>query len=230
MHGNDAGLADFMAGWDWVNTSERVTATSAVIGLTNFGERPVESTRLAEVLDVPVDEAEARARQWGWPGTRVEDGLIIVQIGDRRFGVTGCAGDIFYYTPLVRPSLQVEETCPVTGTLIRIVFIPSGVGHVDHAGAVMPMPDPNDDLTVHVQGGRRRGDRCQRLRERAPLLFRRGGSKMGRRPPRQPRLPDQAGMGPEHLSRLAGPNVGRAESPRLITGQPSGQTRRVSPC
>ena len=48
--------------------------TYAVIGLTNFGERPVESTRLAEVLDRPVNEAEALARQWGWPGTRVAAG------------------------------------------------------------------------------------------------------------------------------------------------------------
>ena len=68
---------------------------------------------------MPVGEAEALTRQWGWPGTRVEDGLITVnperatsatrrqvQVGDRRFGVTGCAGDIFWATPLVRPSLQ----------------------------------------------------------------------------------------------------------------------------
>src|SRR6266536_560741 len=47
----------------------------AVIGLTNFGEHPVQSTRLAEVLGRPVSKAEALARRWGWPGTRVEDGL-----------------------------------------------------------------------------------------------------------------------------------------------------------
>jgi hypothetical protein len=122
-HDNDASLADFTAECGRSITDERVTVGLAVIGLTNFGERPVPSTRLAEVLGRPVSEAEALARQWGWPGTRVEDGLITVnperakstarrhvRIGDRRFGVTGCAPDIFTYAPLVRPSLQVEET------------------------------------------------------------------------------------------------------------------------
>jgi alkylmercury lyase len=128
-----------------------------VIGLTNFGERPVPSTRLAEVLGRPVNEAEALARQWGWPGTRVEDGLITVnperaksatrrqvQIGDRRFGVTGCASDIFGAAPLVRPSLQLEETCPATGTPIRIVFTPSRVESVEPAGAVVAVLSPQE--------------------------------------------------------------------------------------
>jgi alkylmercury lyase len=123
-----------------------------VIGLTNFGERPIPSTRLAEILGRPVGEAEALARQRGWPGTRAEDGVITVnpehgrsaarrhvRVGDRRSGVTGCGCDIFYYAPLVRPSLQVEETCPATGTPIRLVFTPGGVESVDPEGAVVPM-------------------------------------------------------------------------------------------
>ena len=149
---NNATLADFTAG---ANTPEWVTVTYAVIGLTNFGEKPVPSTRLAKVLGRPVAEAEALARQWGWPGTRAEDGLISVKperaksaarrqvrIGDRRFGMTGCALDIFYYAPLVHPFLQVEETCPVTGTPIRITFTPGGVERVDPGGAVVAMPHP----------------------------------------------------------------------------------------
>jgi alkylmercury lyase len=159
-HGNDAGPAGVPAGCGRTGTGdldERVTVTCAVIGLTNFGERPVPSTRLAEVLGRPVSEAEAMARQWGWPGTQVADGLITVsperarsatrrhvQIGDRRFGVTGCAGDIFWAAPLVRPSLQLEETCPATGTPIRIVFTPSGVEHAEPAGAVMAIVDPEE--------------------------------------------------------------------------------------
>jgi hypothetical protein len=61
-----------------------------------------------------------------------------VRIGDRRFGVTGCAGDIFYYAPLVRPSLHVEEACPATGTPIRLVFTSGRVESVDPTGAVVP--------------------------------------------------------------------------------------------
>jgi hypothetical protein len=77
-HGNDAGLTGFTAKCGGSIAGERVTIGLAVIGLTNFGERPVPATRLAEVLGRPVGEAEALARQWGWPGTRVEDGLITV--------------------------------------------------------------------------------------------------------------------------------------------------------
>jgi ClpX C4-type zinc finger len=79
-HGNDAGLDDFLAKWDLAKpeTVELVRGGMAVIGLTNFGEHPVQSTRLAEVLGRPASEAEALTRQWGWPGTRVEDGLITV--------------------------------------------------------------------------------------------------------------------------------------------------------
>ena len=158
-HHNDACLADFMTGWRRITTDDTAgqhTTAFALIGLTNFGERPVLSTRLAEVLGLSVSEVEARA-QGGWPGTRVEDGFIFVnperapsaprrqvQIGDRRFRVTGCAPDVFLYAPLVRSSLQLEETCPATGTPIRIVFSPSGVESVDPSGTVVPMPHPQE--------------------------------------------------------------------------------------
>jgi alkylmercury lyase len=58
--------------------------------------------------------------------------------------VTGCAPDIFTYASLVRPSLQVEETCPVTGTPVRVVFTPGRVEHVEPAGAVMAMTGPQE--------------------------------------------------------------------------------------
>jgi hypothetical protein len=157
-HHSDERL-DFEVGWrSTLDDNEWITVTYAVIGLTNFGERPARSTRLAEVLGRSVAEAEALAQQWGWPGTQVKDGLIFVnperarsatrrhaQIGQRRFGVTGCAGDIFLYAPVVRPSLQLEETCTATGTPIRIVFTPSRVERVDPAGAVVPLP-PSREL------------------------------------------------------------------------------------
>ena len=153
-HNNDTDIAGFEARWRTaLEDNDWITVTYAVVGLTNFGERPIQSVRLAEVLGRPVSEAEALARQWGWPGTQVEDGLIFVnperarsaarrrvQVGDRRFGVSGCAGDIFLYAPLVRPSLHLEETCTTTGTPIRIVFTPIRVEHVDPSSAVVPLP------------------------------------------------------------------------------------------
>ncbi len=130
-HDNDASLADFMAGWGKrLLENEQLPVWMAVLVLTNFGERPVSSVRLAEVLGRSVSEAEARARghcTTATPAedglTRVEDGLITfinperaksaprrqLQIGDRRFGMTGCAPDVFLYAPLVRPSLHVEK-------------------------------------------------------------------------------------------------------------------------
>lgn len=161
-HETDAGRADFMASWHRITTDDAdeiaacTRAGYTLIGLTNFGERSVLSTRVAEVLGWTVTEVEALARQGGW-GTRVEGGLITVnperapatprrnlQIGDRRFGVTGCAPDIFLYAPLVRPSLRLEEACAVTGTPIRIVFTPTRVENVDPGDAVVVMPHPQE--------------------------------------------------------------------------------------
>lgn len=154
---NDAGLADFLAGWDASLREEPITIIFGVIGLTNFGERPVPSTRLAEVLGRPVSEAEELARQWSVPWTRVENGLIDInpernrlparrhlQIGDRRFGMTGCGPDIFGYAPLVRPSLHLEETCTATGTPIRILFTATDVEHVEPASTVLAIPTKQD--------------------------------------------------------------------------------------
>jgi hypothetical protein len=76
-HDNDSGLAGFLAKLDWANATEAVIAGYAVIGLTNFGERPLEVTRLAEVLGWPASDAEAIGRQGAF-GTRVENGIITV--------------------------------------------------------------------------------------------------------------------------------------------------------
>lgn len=126
-----------------------------MIGLTNFGEQPVRSTRFAELLNRSASEAEALAEQYGWPGTRVQDGLISVnperakvgarrqaQIGDRRFGVSGCAPDVLLFAPLVRPTLHLEDTCPTIGTPIRLEFTPHGVERVDPGGTVLAMVNP----------------------------------------------------------------------------------------
>jgi alkylmercury lyase len=158
-HQSDESLAEFMAGWR-TTQEERVpwlTVTGAVVGLTNYGEKPVPSTRLAELLGRAVSEAEALAQRWGPPGTRVEGGLIsvsaerarapsrrCVRIGERRFGVTGCGPDIFLYAPLVRPSLHLEETCTTTGSSIRIVFTPRGVERVEPSRAVLAVNHPRE--------------------------------------------------------------------------------------
>jgi hypothetical protein len=78
-HDNDASLADFLARWSKNLQAYVLPEGFAVIGLTNYGESPVPSTRLAEVLGRSVSEAETLvARHRGWPGMRVENGLITV--------------------------------------------------------------------------------------------------------------------------------------------------------
>ena len=154
---NTEDLADFLAQWRTRIEGSTTWAFVAliVVGLTNYGEHPVQSTRLAEILGRSVSEAEALAQRWGPPGTRVEGGLISVdperakaaprrqlRIGHRQFGVTGCALDLLYYAPLVRPSLQLEETCPTTGTPIRLEFTSERVVRVEPAGTVLPVLNP----------------------------------------------------------------------------------------
>jgi len=170
-HANDTSLADFIAGWSKrLQDSEVLAAGFAVMGLTNFGERPVSSARLAEVLGRSACEAESLAQGHRTPGApvtcgsadelqllRIEDGLITfnparaaaaprreLEIGDRRVGMVGCAPDVFLYAPLVRPSLQLEETCSVTGAPIRLVFTASRVESVEPAGAVVPILPPTE--------------------------------------------------------------------------------------
>jgi alkylmercury lyase len=141
----------------------------AVIALTDWGERPVPSTHLAEALGLSIGEVGARAQGNCTIGTpvedpedtlfRVEDGLITfklhfdperptrrqLQIGDRRVRTTvGCAPDVLLYAPLLHRFVQVEETCPATGTPMRLMFTPSGVKSVDPAGVAVPIPPPKD--------------------------------------------------------------------------------------
>jgi alkylmercury lyase len=66
--------------------------------------------------------------------------------------VTGCAPDVFLYAPLLRPSVAVEETCPATGSPIRIVFTPSGVESVEPPGAVVPVPPKQEVDRVEGMG------------------------------------------------------------------------------
>ncbi len=71
-HDNDAGLADFLAGWSKrLQENEVLAAGFGVMGLTNFGERPVPSVRLADALGRSVSEAEALAQGHSTPGTPV---------------------------------------------------------------------------------------------------------------------------------------------------------------
>ena len=74
---DDANLVGFLAGYraGAVDADPVPLMVTYAIGLTNFGERPVPSTRLAEVLGRPVSEAEALAQRWAGPIRRWRTGL-----------------------------------------------------------------------------------------------------------------------------------------------------------
>jgi alkylmercury lyase len=233
---DDAVLTGFLAGYRagaGDGDPVPVTVTYAVIGLTNFGERPVPSARLADVLGRPVREAEALARQWGWPGTQVKDGLVTlsperarsatrrhIRIGDRRFGVTGCGCDIFFYAPLARPSLQVQETCPVTGTSIRLVFTPGGVEDVEPAGAVVAMMGPHEcaNGVEEAAGAGDIEDVDADVCAQMPLFASAGAAQGWLADHPGGRVFPVRGVGSEVPSRLAGPDAGPAGPRPLITG------------
>jgi alkylmercury lyase-like protein len=236
---NDVSLAEFLAGWDRQLHGPLTTVGFAVMGLTNFGEHPIQSTRLAELLGLSVTKAEALVQGHCTTGkpvedgyTRVEDGLITfdpgrapsgprrqLQIGDRRLGMTGCAPDVILYAPLVRPSLQVEETCPATGTPIRVVFTPSRVESVDPADAVVAMPpvqvlDCAGELTVWEVDAN--------ICAKCPFYSSHGGgARLAGQFSWRTCLPRQRGVGSERFSRLAGADVGPIETQQLITGPDS---------
>ena len=106
--------------------------------------------------------------------------------------MTGCAPDVFLDAPLIRPSLQVEETCPATRTPIRLMCTPSGVESADPAGTVVPILPPQE--FDRLEGIRSLTDidasfcaQCpsapprRRLRDGWPLIPAAASSQSGRR-------------------------------------------------
>lgn len=173
---NDEDQLSFMTGWDLrLGENEQLPVWFAIMALTNFGEKPVPSALLAQVLNQSVSEVETRARGHCTSGAPIEDGFIRVdhglitylnserakseprrqlQIGNARFGMMGCGFDVYLYAPLLDRSLRVEETCAVTGTQIRLTFSPERVQRVEPDDAVVPIPHPEEfdrlaGLTVH---------------------------------------------------------------------------------
>src|SRR6266536_88271 len=112
-HGNDAGLDDFLAKWDLTKpeTVEWVRGGMAVIGLTNFGEHPVQSTRLAEVLGRPVSKAEALARNAG--RGRAQEGVGPEHLSRRAGPDVGPAEP----RPLTTARPRANRTCPLPGAI-----------------------------------------------------------------------------------------------------------------
>jgi alkylmercury lyase len=146
---------DFDAAWQTVGQQYQpaILVTSAVIKLTQAGERPVEVERLAAASGQPVDETLALARQF--LKVRVQDGLIQLdlaaaatsaryrlQIGARTIDANGCAPDIVWMALLAGTPIHAEAICPATGSSIRVDFTPKGVERVEPPSTVVAVISP----------------------------------------------------------------------------------------
>jgi alkylmercury lyase len=150
-------LAAFDQGWfAAMEQTPFVRAIIALSGLTRLGEHPASLQRLAATIDRPVDETAALVRREFV--ARIEDGLIywddpypgehtrrLVHIGNRTIAMgSGCGPDVFTFAAVLDVPFRVEETCPATGTPIRVDFVPGGYERVDPPEAVTVLLHPED--------------------------------------------------------------------------------------
>jgi alkylmercury lyase len=120
-------------------------------GLTRLGEHPAPLDRLALVLGRSEDETTTLLRDN--TTARIEDGLIHwddpfpgdhvrrnLHIGDREVPMrSGCAPDLPLHAAVLDVPFRVEDTCSVTGTPIKIDFVPDGYAHLDPPTTVTVM-------------------------------------------------------------------------------------------
>ncbi|MGW5051449.1 organomercurial lyase [Actinokineospora sp. NPDC004072] len=157
MNDRTTDLAQFDQGWlAAMEQTPFVKAIIALSGLTRLGERPASVQRLATILNRSHSETAALVRQEFT--ARIENGLIhwdnpypgnqirrVVHIGDRQVPMgSGCGPDVFTFAAVLDVPFRVEETCPTTGTPIRIDFIPGGVERTDPPDAVTVLLHPQD--------------------------------------------------------------------------------------
>jgi hypothetical protein len=145
-----AELEQFDRAWLANETTPRARAAFALAGLTRLGEYPVPVERFAAVMGTPVDQAVALAGEM----IRVEEGLAYmvaslgttihrrITIGDREFGVEGCAVGLFGFAAVLDVPFRVDDTCAATGVPIRVDFVPEGFEHVDPPETVVAMTSP----------------------------------------------------------------------------------------
>jgi len=117
---------------------------------------PVAWERLAESLDISLDEANDILKDW--IGVYYNDenhiigywGLALLEM-DHRFIVDGrilytwCAWDSLFIPELLGKTVIIESTCPETERPIRLIAGPDGVKSIDPAEAVMSILTVNQE-------------------------------------------------------------------------------------
>jgi alkylmercury lyase len=130
---------------------------SAVVRLTNLGQRPVSLADLAAALHRTVPATQDLVDRWG-NTLKVHHGHVEhehpsgpspatrwrMTVGERAvFSEAGCAPDLYAIAAWIDQPIRVESTCPATATSIRVDISPHGVTHVEPPGTVVAVLDPN---------------------------------------------------------------------------------------
>ncbi|WP_199434739.1 organomercurial lyase [Qaidamihabitans albus] len=137
-------LEEFDQGWlAAMENTPLARLIFGLTGLTRLGEHPTTLERLAQVVDRPVVETAVLVR--GATTARIEGNLIhwdepfpgertrrTLFIGDRAIPMKfGCAPDLFAFAAVLDVPFRVEDTDAVTGSPIRVDFVPNGYERVD---------------------------------------------------------------------------------------------------
>lgn len=157
---NEGSAEEFWATWRTLLTRfgqrGEISVGLQLARLTTLGERPVPVERLATAVGRSVDETVTLAQQGpGAHWVRVQDGQIMLdlsqhtgmlrrrlRIGQRSFPVSGCAPDVLLWAAVLDEPITIEETCPATGTPIRVDLTPDGVPGLNPEQAVVVYPAP----------------------------------------------------------------------------------------
>ncbi|MBI3606911.1 MAG: alkylmercury lyase [Nitrospirae bacterium] len=157
-------LADEVAGWFPKLSKEEQQLSLQLYRLLAQGS-PVSPEQLAARLALPPELVLQTLRRW--PGVFYDErervigywGLALPEMA-HRFTVNGrrlytwCAWDSLFLPELIGETARVESTCPVTGTVVRLVVSPQAIIEMDPAGAVMSFLTPDaarvqEDVIIH---------------------------------------------------------------------------------
>ncbi|MEE9148465.1 MAG: alkylmercury lyase MerB [Candidatus Tectomicrobia bacterium] len=134
-------------------TAETQPVTAKLYRLLAEGQ-PVSRQRIITSLALPAVSVDNVLHQFGSRITYDDTGQIVafgglsLQPTAHRFAVNGralyawCAWDTLFIPAILKQTAQVESTCPVTGTSIRLLVTPEKVTHCDPASTMLSFVIP----------------------------------------------------------------------------------------
>ena len=141
----------------FVQLRPTIDLVGALLELTDVGAHPISIDKLASRLGRSTDETERLIGDLAWPWVKAvaEDGQARVElvstdpkpryryrIGDRVIPFGGCGPDAFVAAHALGRPMEVESTCPSTGTPIRVEFRDDGTVRAEPPTAVVAVIDP----------------------------------------------------------------------------------------